>query len=340
VSEPILKATGWTFDLRRMEARRSGASTPQAPTNQIPPSFVGTYALGQVITINPGGWRGSGTLRYTYALVAGSTPVVLTGNQVTLTQEIIDAGALVATVTATNQVGAASKATQPLGGVGGGACDCEDLEAQIAALEAQVLALQGEVAALEAQVLVLQGEVAVLEAQVLAREAQVLALQGEVAALEAQVLVLQGEVAALEAQVLALEATIAAQAQTIVNQAGEIVTLEAQILAERTAWRVPSLGPETPTLYDPGSLLSAAPTNASGTITFPLKAGVTAAALEQGAALVWPLRDLEGRPIPAGRYLDGPARLYLPALPALGSGIRLAIAFMDGPNPATASGFA
>jgi cell division protein FtsB len=305
VSEPILKATGWTFDLRRMEARRSGASTPQAPTNQIPPSFVGTYALGQVITINPGGWRGSGTLRYTYALVAGSTPVVLTGNQVTLTQEIIDAGALVATVTATNQVGAASKATQPLGGVGGGACDCEDLEAQIAALEAQVLALQGEVAALEAQVLVLQGEVA-----------------------------------ALEAQVLALEATIAAQAQTIVNQAGEIVTLEAQILAERTAWRVPSLGPETPTLYDPGSLLSAAPTNASGTITFALNAGVTAAALEQGAALVWPLRDLEGRPIPAGRYLDGPARLYLPALPALGSGIRLAIAFMDGPNPATASGFA
>lgn len=95
-------------------------SAPSAPTSSVAPTVAGTARQGQVLTVSPGTWTGTGTIAYTYQWkrcdTSGQSCVdassVIAQNTITLTAA--DVGTTIrAVVIATTSAGSASATSAP-----------------------------------------------------------------------------------------------------------------------------------------------------------------------------------------------------------------------------------
>lgn len=139
--------THWVADA--MEVQPLGATGPGTgapPVNVMIPTIEGTRAEDGQVVGQLGVWTGTEPVVFEVVWVLGgveteNTTLTWTDDGTTIEQTLLFR------VTATNAYGTDTADSQPLGGEG--ACDCEALLNQIAALELEVIALEEDLAALQ-----------------------------------------------------------------------------------------------------------------------------------------------------------------------------------------------
>ena len=312
-SPPFLgQPESWVAYCTEVQPLVSEVTTPTAPVNLQPPAI---NIDGATLTAWPGLWSGTPPIAFAYSWEVDGVEVS-TGTSITQPDE----GTVVLTVIASNGVGVDGVAeSPPLGG--GGVVDCavtcadaiqDAVDAATAPLEAQIVTLTAERDAVQALY-----DAALIT--IAARDATIAALELEITGLEAQIVTLTAE----------RDAALAAIPVAFADGAASI----------QSEWR--SYAYTAPSITrDPSGLLSGTPTRSGGVVSATLNAGIVATSVQAGAALVWPVTDAQGRALQHLNGVTGFLRVVCPTLPAVGTGIRIAVAVMTSDNPATAQGLA